>query len=185
VDELDELERRLERLEARAGIRDLLTRYGRAIDERDLDTFVPLFTPDALFTFKDRMMKSEGAAAIRATFTGVFNLIPPSCHWTHGHFITFDENNPGLARGLVLAHSETVREGVPFLSALHYDDIYRRHQGQWKFAQRILSFLYFVPAKDYTEALTSPLRMRVTGNPRQADFPETLPSWQAFAASTR
>jgi len=65
-------------------------------------------------------------------------------------------------------------------TAVRYADEYRREDGKWRFADRLLSFLYYVPADEYAGALASSLKMRVYDRPTEGDWPESLPSWQAY-----
>ncbi len=78
-----------------------------------------------------------------------------------------------------------VRGGRALVTALRYHDTYRREGGRWRFADRLLSFLYYVPAAEYAEALASPSRMRVYAEPGEADWPEKLASWKAYHEGTR
>ena len=48
---------------------------------------------------------------------------------------------------------------------MRYDDEYRRTNGRWMFQKRTLKFLYYVPAKDYTQALTGTTRVTMGGAP--------------------
>ena len=59
-----------------------------------------------------------------------------------------------------------------------------RHEGRWCFADRLLSFLYYLPVDEYAQALGDRLRMRAYGDRRPADFPESLPNWQLYHGSS-
>ena len=85
------------------------------------------------------------------------------------------------ATGLVLSHAETTPNGVVSIAAMRYSDDYRREpDGQWRFAKRVIAFLYYVPATEYTQGLNHPDRVVMGGNRLKADYPEALPAWQAF-----
>ena len=75
---------------------------------------------------------------------------------------------------------QTTRKGGKF-SALRYEDRYQRQEGRWRFADRLLSFMYYVPVDEYAEALGALDRMRAYDSPRAADFPEQSTSWQDYA----
>ena len=104
----------------------------------------------------------------------------PGYHWTHDHFVRFDPAQPDRATGLVLSHAETCPGNEVSLSGMRYNDDYRRVDGRWVFQKRVISFLYYVPAKDYAQALNGPMRFTMGGNRLAGDYPESLPAWQAF-----
>jgi hypothetical protein len=60
---------------------------------------------------------------------------------------------------------------------MRYADRYRREGFKWLFEERVLSFFYYVTVEEYAEALGSTLRNRTYGEPRPADYPESLPGW--------
>ena len=126
-------------------------------------------------------MNAIGLENILEMYRGRFRVLGPSCHWTHDHFVTFDERGQDHATDLVLSHAEVWRNGQALLASMRYNDVYQRYGGQWKFASRELSFFYYVPVQDYAEALGSPLRQRAYGDHRNADYPETLASWTSWA----
>ena len=47
--------------------------------------------------------------------------------------------------GTLSAHAELWRNEQTMVTALRYDDVYRREEGVWRFAERALSFLYYAP----------------------------------------
>ena len=80
-----------------------------------------------------------------------------------------------------MSHAETTPNGVVSIAAMRYQDDYRRESdGQWRFAKRVISFLYYVPASDYSKGLNHPDRVVMGGHRLKADYPEALPAWQAF-----
>jgi hypothetical protein len=95
--------------------------------------------------------------------------------------VQFDDADPDRATGLVTSHAEVWRNGQAMLTALRYQDEYRRGaDGKWRFADRLLTFFYYLPVTEYAEALGDPLRQRAYGDRRPADFPEALPTWKLY-----
>ena len=172
-----DLIRRVAQLEARAEIAELVGSYGIACDDRDIKGLGALFMPDARFASADGVMASLGRDAIVEMFRGRFRQLGPTYHWTHDHAVRFDDADDDLATGHLLGHAECWRNGEPLLAAMRYADTYRRHDGRWRFASRVLSFFYYVSALEYAEALGSTLRMRAYGDRRPADYPESLTTW--------
>ncbi len=172
-------EARLRRLEDRAELAELIARYALAVDDRDLEAIAALFTPDGAFRSKDGVMSARGTEAVLEQFRGRFRALKLSNHFSHDHVFTFGAD-ADAATGLVTAHAEVWRNGRALIGALRYEDSYRRHQGRWCFADRLLHFLYYLPVEEYASALGDPLRQRAYGDRRPADFPESLPSWQLY-----
>jgi ketosteroid isomerase-like protein len=150
------------------------------MDDRDVAAMPDLFTPDAVVRSADGVMNASGRDALVAMFTGRFAVLGPSNHFTHDRMVTFDPTDPDAAAGLVLSHAEMQRKGVPMLAAIRYTDRYRRHEGRWKFAERVLAFFYYVPTAQYLDALGPGLakRNRAYDVPMPADWPESLESWK-------
>lgn len=178
--DLASLERRIERLEARAEINELASAYAIACDEHDMPRLMSLFAPDATFDSPSKLLVANGIAEIEAMFIRMFKVRGPGYHWTHDHFVRFDAARPDTASGLVLSHAETCPNDEGSVAAMRYEDQYRRVDGRWVFARRVLNFLYYVPVEQYPQVFSGPLRITVNGNRMTADYPENLPAWQAF-----
>jgi len=131
------------------------------------------------------VIDATGYDAVVAMFRGRFAVLGPSNHFTHDRLVDFDAADPDRANGLVLSHAEMQRQGRPMLAAIRYQDVYRRVDGRWKFAERGLSFMYYVPTTEYLDAFGAGLdrRMRAYESPRPADWPEHLPTWKRYYAA--
>ncbi len=184
MSELDDLRRRVDRLEARAEIGELVSAYAIACDDHDMKRLMDLFTDDAVLNTPSGLMHAAGKQAITELFIRTLKIRGPSFHWTHDHFVTpgADADN---ATGLVLAHAETSPGNEVSLAAMRYRDAYRREAGRWRFARREIGFLYYVPARDFATALATTTRLTVQGRRQPADYPEALPAWQAFEREHR
>lgn len=159
---------RVDRLESENAIRALASRYGLAMDDRDLDAARQLFTPDARVHSRDGVMDARGIDAILDLYRGRFAVLGPSLHVTHDHLVLFDDADH--ARGIVVSHAEVWRNGTAQIAALRYHDRYRREDGAWRFAQRELLFFYYLEPRDYAQALGQRHRVRTYGRPQPADF---------------
>lgn len=179
------LELRIDRLESRAEIGELCSAYCIACDDRDVARLRGLFVDDVRIRAKNGSMDAEGVDAAMAMFNTMFGIRGPSFHWTHDRFVWFDDSDPDRATGHVLAHAETSLNGVPSLAALRYEDVYRRANGVWKFAERVLSFLYYLPIRDYAAHFATGDRVAVEGGWRAGDYPESQEPWQAWHAEHR
>lgn len=176
--ELAEIAARLKRLEDRDEIRALVARYGRVVDDRDMDGLRALFTPDVIFGAIGSSQKLEGREAVVAYYESRYADMPLSNHFAHDHVITLESDD--LAVGYANSHVEMIRLGEPMVVALRYADTYARHEGAWKFKERITSFFYYTKTADYLTTLGE--RKRNFGNvdPVDADWPEGIATWQAY-----
>jgi len=178
--DLNDLLRRVEKLEARAEISELVSAYAIACDEHDMPRLESLFAEDAVFDSPSGFLKANSRNEIRDMFIRVFKIRGPGYHWTHDHFVRFDDADPNRATGLVLSHAETLPGPDVSLSAMRYEDVYRRIAGRWVFARRCISFLYYVPANEYAQVFKSPMRVQLGDRRVAADYPEPLACWQDF-----
>jgi ketosteroid isomerase-like protein len=175
------IERRLRRLEDREEIRALVARYNWVMDDRDLPGIGDLFTEDVRVGSSDGVLDSVGRDEVVKMFQGRFEVLGPSLHWSHDHRVWFEDGDPDTARGLVSLHAEMTRFGVAAISAIRYEDGYRRcDDGRWRFSFRRLSFFYFMDPREYAEALEQPLRVRSSDDHVAAGFPEVLDTWKRY-----
>lgn len=173
-----DLEARIARLEAESQIRQLVARYSFDIDDRNVDAVRALFADDAVLRSHDGVMHAQGPDAIMAQFDRRFAVLGPGHHVMHDIQIDFvDEEN---ATGRVAGHAELMRHGRMMVAAIRYDDRYRRTAKGWKFAERVIGFLYYVPVEAYPHILARPDRNHAYAEPKLADYPEQLPSWIAY-----
>lgn len=179
--DVDSVLKRIQRLEDREEIKALVARYGLVMDDRDIDEMPQLFTPDVRIRSLDGVMDACGRDEVVAMFRGRFEVLGPSNHFTHDKIISFGDD-PDQAAGTVLSHAEMNRKGQPMLAAIRYSDRYARDEGQWKFAERVFAFFYYVATEEYLDALGAGIgtRMRAYDKPMAADIPEGLQSWQDY-----
>ena len=177
---IDDLKARIEALEAKEAIRDLVTAYAIACDEHDMPRLASLFAEDAEFDSPSGVMRASGRDAIVNMFVELFKVRGPGYHWTHDVSIDIDKDRPGQATGLVLSHAETTPHGIVSLAAMKYFDTYKKIDGSWVFAKREINFLYYVPATKYTEGLNATNRFSFGSDWLRADYPENYDSWRAF-----
>ena len=177
------LDARLARLEAESQIRQLVAHYSFDIDDRRIEAVRALFADDAVLRSHDGVMHAAGPDAIMAQFDGRFAVLGPGHHVMHDIQIDFvDEEN---ATGRVAGHAELMRHGKMMVAAIRYDDRYRKTPAGWKFAERVIGFLYYVPVEAYPGILARPDRNHAYPEPKLADYPERLPSWTAYEQSRK
>lgn len=162
---------RIARLEDREAIRNLCSRYSLAVDDHDFDALGSLFAPDALYGWVEQPPQATGRAAVTELLRSRIAPAGPSFHVNHDMIVDWDDSQPGRATGIVFCHAEVCPAGKQLIGAIRYRDSYVKLDGQWKFAERFLSFLYFTPFEDYPGILTMRDRLRVGAAAQPAHWP--------------
>lgn len=126
----DDIQARLERLEAAEGVRELLNRYATTVDRLPpVDELADLFTEDAVLINPDR---HEGRGAILDYYGGVLS----SLEWSRHHVVNsaIELSGPGRARHRGAFFALLRRDGGDLLVFGDYDDeAVRGDDGRWRF----------------------------------------------------
>ena len=161
----------------RQAICNLNILYARAVDDRDIDTLVGMYTPDGVFD--RRGTRAEGSEAIRAAYVSSFHSYRTTLHSPHPGVTQM--RSDGTASGWSHGHAELVTRGVLVLASFRYEDDYRCIDGRWMFARRSLTFMYAVPADEMAGSFDGVDRMRWPGvAPEAADYPESSLTWSSY-----
>lgn len=171
------LDLRVTRLEAESQIRQLVSAYSFAIDNRDLKWLRTLFSADAVVRSADGVMSASGIEEIMELYIGRFSSLGAGAHYMHDLWIHFDENASNRAYGQVSGHAELARNDQMMVAGLRYEDVYEDLGGGWQITNRIINFLYYVEVSEYPGILLTRYRNRAYSDSQVADFPENLPGW--------
>lgn len=174
-----DLEARIARLEAESQIRQLIARYCFTIDDRLRGEIAALFTDDAVVRSEDGVMNATGVEAIMAQYEGRFAALGPGAHYMHDVQIDFVGDGTKEAHGRVSGHAELSRNGQMMVCAIRYRDTYRNTPNGWRFQERVIGFLYYVPVAGYPDILLRRDRNLAYAEAKPADFPEALPGWSS------
>jgi ketosteroid isomerase-like protein len=175
-----DLEARIRRLEDREELHELVVRYGQLVDDRDLDGLAELYTQDAIFDSREGPI--TGRTAVLDYYRRQLRSYGVTYHFVHGHVV--DELRDDVAHGVAHSHAELEIGGAAFVVALRYSDQYRREDGRWRFHHRAAQQLYALPLSELPHRLGEEHRKHWPGTAaRLADIPESLPSWQRFWSS--
>jgi uncharacterized protein (TIGR02246 family) len=132
---------RLQRLEDREQILELMTAYGATLDGRDFAAFGKLFAEDA--TYVSGGAPTKGRAAIQSMLEKILtsnpsNLPPPNYHLFFNPSIRVDgDRATAQSRGAYIAPdlSSKTAQMVFFVT---YEDTLVRREGRWLFQQRVV-----------------------------------------------
>jgi uncharacterized protein (TIGR02246 family) len=160
-------------MESYAAIQQLVARYARALDARDMDTVVSLFAPDVQVGAHQR-----GRAALKVWMSVLMSQMRTSVHLVGEHVIDFVEADH--ATGVVYCRDELERpdRGEWAVGTIQYWDDYVRADGEWCIARRRLHRWYLV------DALARPapgVGVNDFGDHiRERLLPDAYPSWATF-----
>ena len=134
------LEQRLQALEDREAIRELLIAYGRTLDQRDFRAFADLFAADG-GEWVGGMGGVQGRPAIQKLMedtigknTGGMNS--PNLHVFSNESIEVNGDEArALSKWIFVVRGDDNRPQLVYLG--HYDDTLIREQGEWKFKRRV------------------------------------------------
>jgi ketosteroid isomerase-like protein len=173
--ELDDLRRRIDRLEATEQIRQLVSRYALALDSRDVEGLVSLFVDDVQAGRDER-----GREALAAWFDPILRPYRITFHLIGNHIIDFDDDDH--ARGVVYCRPEHEVGDLWVVMPMQYWDRYERRDGTWYFAQRRPVVFYAADVLEHPLSVEG--RFHFPDNPmiHRADLPEKWESWQRFWA---
>ena len=161
---------RLDRIESGQAIAQLPTRYAMALDARDLDALVALFTDDVAASGS-----GKGREALKRWYDGVLRRFYRSIHLICGH--QFDFIDADHATGSVYCRAEHEDGEGWYVITMRYDDVYERRVGTWCFVKRREYPWYSV---DVTERPGPDFVRWPTGVELRAAMPQRMPTWRAF-----
>lgn len=154
-----ELARRIQRIEDRHALSELISRYGVAVDDRDFETVAGMYRDDSEFS------GVRGLKAIMAYYKERLALYGPTYHYAHTHHFDFESDL--AASGVVSAHAEIGFDGKTVWMGLRYLDRYVRANGKWYFQSRMLKVRYALPLEELATAYGERLRRRWPGTAPQ------------------
>jgi hypothetical protein len=163
------LEQRVQRLEDRAAINDLVVKYFLAADGDDLDNVGATFTEEASFSASGQLCAS-GRQAIMHFIRSSRAQMGLTIHTPHYSQVTFETDDRAV--GLVGAHLELVIGNASVCGAVRYVDEYVRCGNTWRIRSRDMRTIYLAPWVDVGQALKSDTPVRWPGTPpASSDYP--------------
>lgn len=152
--QIDALTRRIDELESRAALRDLVTDYCLGFDNHDWDRFISVWHPDAVWEIGSPFGTFNDHEGIReAVYDILYPVWRETHHLTSNLRLTF--NDPDHAQGIsnVDCMGATKDDVVQMVNAT-YTDNFERRDGVWKIAKRHVVIHYFNPVPG--AAMTAP-----------------------------
>jgi 3-phenylpropionate/cinnamic acid dioxygenase small subunit len=141
--QIEKLILRIDRLESRASIRELISDYCLGFDNRDWDRFISVWHPDAIWEIPPPFGTYKSHEEIRQAVFGIFY---PEWRETH-HLatnlrLTFEDDDHAHGICNVDCMGATVDGVVKMIGTSFFDDFERR-EGSWKIAKHSIVIHYF------------------------------------------
>lgn len=153
-DDLADLRRRLELLEAESALHRLRNRFHEYVNTDRWDEIGGLFAPDAELDYS-YLGSASGRPAITEFFAAIPRLLPAGPdggagkpfvrQFIHGHDVTVDGDT---ATGTSFLFATPIYHGQSFVLAGRFADTYTRAGGAWLFARVALEIWYSVPVAE-------------------------------------
>jgi gamma-hexachlorocyclohexane dehydrochlorinase len=146
----DTLEDRLDRVESRFALSDLVSDYCHGFDKRDWDRFLAIWWEDCVWEIGPPFGDFEGHAGVtRAVKEILWPAWKASSHFTTNLVVAFDGRD--RARGVcdVDCIGTTADEVAQTISAT-YTDLFERRDGVWKIKVRQVKMHHFSPLTGIT-----------------------------------
>jgi SnoaL-like domain len=122
--------------ESRIELRDLVERYARAVDERNVDAVADCFVPSAVVTSSSGDEFDGPSFAIRTV--GVLARWPVTHHLVTGQLVDFlgPDRAQGEVHGVAVQGDSSGHVGDQLVAGLRYLDAYTVHEHRWLIARR-------------------------------------------------
>jgi len=142
---MDALLRRIDELESRNAMRDLVTDYCRGFDSLNFDRFLSIWWEDCVWDIGPPFGKFEGHAGIQRAVKEVLWPV-----WRESHHLTSNLKvefiDPDTATGVCdVDCMGALRDNSVQMISATYTDRFTRRKGVWKIAHRGVVIHYFNP----------------------------------------
>lgn len=136
---------RIDEIESRAALRDLVSDYCLGFDTHDWDRFIGIWHPDAVWEIGPPFGTFDGHAGIRKAVEEIlYPVWRETHHLTSNLRLTFKDRDHAHGICNVDCMGATKDDVVQMISATYTDDFERRN-GIWKIARRAVVIHYFNP----------------------------------------
>lgn len=144
------LAQRVQLLEDRAAIHDLLITYGRLLDQKDLVGYSKLFARDGVW--EGGIGSATGPAGVQAMLEKVYSRVAPDAYGSDYHImsdilITVNGDTASSRSNWTWIVEGADGKPQPQRSG-HYEDKLVREDGQWRFKHRLTVTELPTPEKD-------------------------------------
>ena len=163
------LEQRIQTLEDRVEIQDLVARYFKVTDDDDESALAECFARDARFNATG-FEGGAGRYGVMEFLKSARSTMQQTVHTLN--YVHIDFQGPDEATGTVMAHLEIGIGGTTVYAAVRFLDTYAREDGQWRIASREMRAAHLGSWDLIASSMTDPNNVRWPGaEPVPSDFP--------------
>jgi hypothetical protein len=141
------IEARLDQVESRIAIEELLASYAHGFDLEDPELLRSIWHEDAVFDLGDPFGSFTGIDAIMVAVAGFWQQMAWMNHWMATPAISISADRANGVVGVNCMVTET--EQGPVHTAGTYYDEYERRDGVWKFAARRFELHFWTPVQSW------------------------------------
>jgi hypothetical protein len=145
------VEARLDAIESRIAIEELLASYGQGFDQEDADRLRTIWWEDAYFDLGPVFGNYTGIEAIMGATAGFWGAMEWMNHWmaTPAIHVSGDSASGSVGVDCMCLDNEK----GPVMIGGCYSDEFERRDGEWRFSKRVFDMYYLTPVKDWTPTL--------------------------------
>ena len=141
--QIEALARRIDEIESRNAMRDLVSNYCHGFDRRDWDCFIGIWHEDAVWDIGPLFGEFHGHEGIQKAVQEIlYPVWRESHHLTTNLCITFVDDDHANGISNVDCMGANPDDEVQMVGATYLDQFERR-QGVWKIAHRAVEIHYF------------------------------------------
>lgn len=133
------VEDRLDELDSRVAVSELVARYCSGVDQKDAVVFASIWHDDGEYLIPGGRGEFFGLDGILSSLDVISKAWNRTWHWTTNHAVTFEGPDRALGRSDVFAICEKHEGEGTCLVAATYDDVYERRAGEWRIRRRLVS----------------------------------------------
>lgn len=141
------LEERIQLLEDREAIREVLSLFCRAVDGKDRELFGTLWEPDARWEVGPPVGTAQGHEALVANVERVWSVLPVSYHML-GNFIIQVDDSRARTTCDVTVRGADVGDRAILAGGSYTDDLHRGDDGRWRLTKHLAEVHYWTPVTD-------------------------------------
>ena len=144
------LEDRIQMIEDKDAIRELTAKYCYAVVAQDSQALINMFTEDGVFDMPPTL-HFEGHEQLAKLYVDKIDEVGPK-PFIQNHVVNVVGDE---ATGNCAVEIRLIDDGEAYTACGHYNDTYRKVNGEWKFAHRDFQLYHWVPlAKGWADNAT-------------------------------
>jgi uncharacterized protein (TIGR02246 family) len=128
------VEQRLDQVESRQAIREVMAGYAFGCDRHDAERFMGIWHDDAVWNVGGDFGDAQGSEEIRKVLEGIWASSPETHHWITDVTVRFtgEDSAEGDAHTICYVRNS---EGAELFVSCDYDNAYERRDGAWRFSR--------------------------------------------------